>query len=106
MASVVKTAWLTAAVERVTGDPGRNVKEGRRYRVTVTSSDGHRCGVSVQVDTHPADARPYAVNQIADRWHVARDEILDVLEKWTPDQLIAHLEQFTKKDPMPPNFRF
>ncbi len=80
---MLRTAWLSSAVARVTGDPGRTVNEGKRYRVVVQSRDGHKCGVSVQVDTHPKEARPYALNQIADRWHVDRDQVMSVLETWS-----------------------
>jgi hypothetical protein len=105
VAPVVKTAWLAAAVARLTGDAGRGASEGKRYRVVITTADGHRHGVSVQVDTHPNDTRPYALNQVADTWHVPRSDILSILEKWTPDQLVAHLSTFQKADLMPPNFR-
>lgn len=105
MAPVVKTAWLAAAVARITGDPGRSSSEGQRYRVAITTSDGHKHGLSVQVDTHPTDARPYAVNQIADAFQVDRKEIIDVLSTWTPERLIEHLSSFPKNDLMPPNLR-
>jgi hypothetical protein len=59
----------------------------------------------VQVDTHPKEARPYALNQIADRWHVDRDQVMSVLETWSPEQLIEHLSAFEKKQLMPPTSR-
>lgn len=105
MAPVIKTAWLAAAVARVTGDSGRGASEGKRYRLAITTADGHKHGVSVQVDTHPADARPYALNQIADAFKVDRKSVVSVLQDWTPEQLKAHLEQFNKADLMPPTYR-
>jgi hypothetical protein len=105
MAPVVKTAWLAASVARLTGDPGRGASEGKRYRLPITTANGHKHAVSVQVDTHPTDARPYALNQIADAFKVDRPDILSVLNDWTPEQLKAHLEQFQKADLMPPTYR-
>jgi hypothetical protein len=70
--------------------------------VTITSCDGHKCGVGVQINTHPVDARPYQLNEIADRWCIARDDILNVLTSWTPQQLVEHLSSKTKADLMPP----
>lgn len=105
MAPVLRTAWLSSAVARVTGDSGRKVNEGKRYRIEVLSADGHRCGVSVQVDTHRKEALPYAMNQIADRWHIQRTELRSVLESWSSEQLVEHLSRFTKQQLMPPNSR-
>lgn len=61
--------------------------------------------MSVQVDTHPTDSRPYAVNQIADAFKIDRKDIMTVLNDWTPEQLKAHLEKFNKADLMPANHR-
>lgn len=105
MVPVVKTAWLATAVARITGDPGRHANEGKRYRIRITTADGHDHAVSVQVDTHPTDTRPYALNQIADAFKVPRPDILTVLKDWTPEQLKVHLEQFAKADLMPPHYR-
>jgi hypothetical protein len=105
VATVVKTAWLASAVARITGDPGRTASEGQRHRLPITTADGRKHAVSVQVDTHPTDARPYALNQIADAFKVDRKDIVTVLTEWTPDQLKAHLEQFKKEDLMPPRYR-
>lgn len=102
MAHVVKTAWLTSAVTRLTGDSGKPCNEGSRHRVVLGSSDGHRCGVSVQINTHSRDAPAYQVNEIADRWCIDRDEIGEVLTNWTRDQLVAHLATKTKAELMPP----
>jgi hypothetical protein len=69
------------------------------------TADGHKHAVSVQVDTHPTDARPYAVNQVADAFKIDRDQIIDVLRNWPPGRLKAHLEQFNKADLLPPTYR-
>lgn len=105
MAAVVKTAWIASAVARLTGDQGRTVTHGKRYRLLITTADGARHAVTVQVDTHPTDARPYVLNDIADRFKVERDAILTVLSEWTNEQLKAHLEKFPKADLMPPQCR-
>ena len=69
------------------------------------SADGHDCGVSVQVDDHPREVRPYALGQIARVWHVSRKDLAHIFENWTPERLIEHLGQFTKADLMPPRAR-
>lgn len=65
------------------------------------SADGKPCGVTVQIDDHPRDARPYAVNEIADCWNVDRGEIVEVLERGTRKQLLHHLGSHTKEELMP-----
>jgi hypothetical protein len=105
MAAPLPTAAVVSAVARVTGDPGRDVKHGKRFRIEVTSSDGHKMGVSVQVDDHPAETRPYVLNQIADTWNVSRDEIRDVLDSWGSEELREHLQKFPKAELMPPHLR-
>jgi hypothetical protein len=97
----IKTSWLTKRVARLTGDKGTKVNEGTRYRVEVTSVDGHVCGVSVQINTHAPEVRPYQMKEIAERWHVDRADLDDVLENWTPEQLRERLEAQTKKALMP-----
>lgn len=75
------------------------------FRVEVISSDGEKCGVPVQVDDHPGDARPYAINQIADSLLIRRGEIHDVLDRGTRAELRDHLSQYTKEDLKPIRFR-
>jgi len=103
--AVRSTKQLIAAVSRLTGDPGTSVRHGKIFRVVVRSRDGVRCGVPVQVDDHPGEPRPYALNQIADGLLVPRAEIQTVLETWTREQLVRHLEQFTQKELKPPRLR-
>lgn len=50
----------------------------------------------VQVDDHPTETRPYAINQVADSWVVDRKEILDVLDRGTANELLKHLGSYTK----------
>ncbi|MDQ3725565.1 MAG: hypothetical protein M3335_06720 [Actinomycetota bacterium] len=75
------------------------------FRVEVISSDGHKCGVPVQVDDHPAQARPYALNAIADSLLIDRKEIRRVLEEGTEEQLRAHLGKYTKAQLKPAHLR-
>lgn len=87
MASPISTTRLAAAVARLTGDPGRKCSEGKRYRLALTTADGHKHAISIQVDTHPKETRPYVLNQIADAFKVDRSEIQVVLHDWTPERL-------------------
>lgn len=75
------------------------------FRVEVTSSDGHKCGVPIQVDNHPAQQRPYALNAIADSLLIERDEIHRVLAEGTEDELRAHLSRYTKSQLKPLHLR-
>jgi hypothetical protein len=88
---------LRAAVARLIGE-SRKATHGELFRVEVTSSDGQRHAVTVQVDTHPKVPSAAAMNDLADRLRIARDSIDDVLTDWTPDQLAAHLASLTKAE--------
>jgi hypothetical protein len=105
VAPVVKTRWLLSAVARLTGVKGTSVNEGQRFRVVVTTSDGHKHAINLQVDDHPKETRPYQLNQLADTLCLDRKDIITVLEDWTPDQLQAHLGQQTKDALTPPRHR-
>lgn len=75
------------------------------FRIEVQSSDGHACGVPIQVDSHPTELRPYALNQIADSLLIDRDEIHEVLIRATEAELRAHLERYTKAQLKPLHIR-
>lgn len=75
------------------------------FRVVVTSSDGHECGVSVQVDNHPDQARPYVLNAIADSLLIDRKEIRRVLAEGTAEELRTHLRQYTQNQLKPLHMR-
>lgn len=75
------------------------------FRVEVTSSDGHRCGVPVQVDDHPTQVRPYALNAIADSLLIDREEIHRVLADGSLGELRAHLGKYTKAQLKPLHLR-
>jgi hypothetical protein len=75
------------------------------FRVEVVSSDGHKCGVPVQVDSHPAQTRPYVLNAVADSLLINRDEIRRVLKEGTQAQLRAHLARYTKAQLKPLHLR-
>jgi hypothetical protein len=75
------------------------------FRVEVVSADGHSCGVPVQLDSHPAQVRPYVLNQIADSLLVDRQEIRRVLAEATATQLLAHLSKYMKDQLKPLHVR-
>lgn len=75
------------------------------FRVQVVSSDGHNCGVPIQVDDHPAQTRPYAINAIADSLLIDRAEIHKVLAEGTSEELHAHLARYTKAQLKPLHLR-
>jgi len=75
------------------------------FRVQITSSDGHKCGVPVQVDNHPGQARPYALNAIADSLLIDRKEIHRVLDEGTAEELRTHLSKYTKEQLKPQHLR-
>lgn len=99
------TSICLASVSRLTGDKGKEVRHGMMFRVEVTSSDGHKCGVPIQVDSHPDQVRPYAINAIADSLLVDRQEIHEVLASGTSEQLRAHLARYTKEQLKPLHLR-
>jgi hypothetical protein len=81
------------------------VRHGVLFHVRVTATDGRKAAVTVQVDDHPREVRPYVLNDVADRLRVDRAEVLDVLANWTPERLLAHLECFSSDELKPPSFR-
>jgi hypothetical protein len=60
--------------------------------VTVLSSDGKKCSVVIRCSAKKVYKN--TLNQIADELRVMRDEIEDVLESWTQQELVGHLSQF------------
>lgn len=59
----------------------------------------------MQVDNHPGQLRPYALNAIADSLLIDRKEIYRVLAEGTEDQLRAHLSKYTKDELKPLHLR-
>ncbi len=105
MAPNLKSAFLDAAVARLTGDKGKTVNEGTRYRIRIRTADGHDHAVHAQVDTHTRDAKSYQLPQIARAFRMSPEELLERFRSWGPDDLRAHLEQFDKADLLPRNYR-
>jgi hypothetical protein len=68
------------------------------FRVVATSSDGQQVAVTVQVDTHRKVPSVAALNDLADRIRVPRENIDDVLKDWTPERLAAHLAALPKAE--------
>lgn len=61
----------------------------------MTSHDDQRCALTVQVDTHRKVPSKAAINDVADRLRVPRDQIDEVLEDWTARQLVEYLSGLT-----------
>lgn len=75
------------------------------FRVSVDSSDGKTCAVTLQLSDHRPTASAAILNDIADRLRVSRDDIEDVLTNWSAEDLRRHLEQFTADQLRPPAHR-
>jgi hypothetical protein len=71
------------------------------FRVEITSADGHKCGIPIQVDDHPSETRPYVLKAIADALLIDSDEIRAVLKDGTEEQLRAHLSQYSQDELKP-----
>jgi hypothetical protein len=73
----------------------------------VTSSDGKRCAVPVQVSSHRQKGRVTrsVLNNIAACLLIDRDKLVDALDTWTHDELRAHLESHTAEELKPPHVR-
>lgn len=85
---------LIAALARLSGEQvGRRGNHVRLFRITVTSSDGKKC--SVILKAHPAKFYPSNLSTVADELRVARDQVGEVLDDWSHDQLVDHLGQFS-----------
>lgn len=61
-------------------------------RLQVRSSDGQLCGIHVRVSLKTFYKN--SLNQVADMFRVEVDQVEDVLDNWTADQLRVHLQQF------------
>jgi hypothetical protein len=76
------------------------------FRVEVTTVDGEETAVTIQVNDHRADASKATLSDIKRRFRLeSREQVLEVLESWTPEQLREHLGQFTKNELKPPAYR-
>lgn len=96
---------LCAALERLTGDPGRYTRHKKLYRLAVTSADGRPSAVMVAVTRHRT--RPASANlaEIAESLRIERDHLDVVLNEWSHTQLVAHLERFTADQLLPFHIR-
>lgn len=65
------------------------------FRVAVMSSDGRKVAVTVQVDTHRKVPSAAAMNDLADRLRVPRQQVDEVLAGWSPERLRKHLSGLT-----------
>lgn len=101
-AAAQSTRRLLSAIARLTGDPGRNARHGSLFRIEVESSDGQQSAVTVQVNDHRDRPSKAALNDIAARFRLDRENLDEVLDSWSKDQLAEHLGQFTAKELKPP----
>jgi hypothetical protein len=73
------------------------VTHGELFRLVVTSRDAQRCAVTVQVDTHRKVPSKAAINDVADRLRVPRQQIDHVLKDWSAAQLAEYLSSLTRE---------
>ena len=73
----------------------------------MTSSDGKRCGVPFMVSSHRPKGRVLnsVMNSVADALLIDRKDIDEVLETWSHEQLVAHLEKHTQEQLKPRSMR-
>lgn len=101
----ISTKQLLRALSRLTGDPGKHRNENWAYRIKVRSSDGVECAVTLSANGHRREPSLAALNDIADRIHIDRKRILNVLADWREADLRRHLGTFTEAQLKPPTFR-
>jgi hypothetical protein len=73
--------------------------------VVVRSRDGVDVAIRLPVGLHRSELAKAALNDLADRLRVDRSEIAVVLRDWSHDQLITHLQQFTRDELREPAMR-
>lgn len=86
------TESLASALARLTGSPPRPGRHVDIYRITVLSSDGKKCSVNIRCSAKKVYKS--TLNQLADELRILHDEIENVLENWTHQQVVGHLSQF------------
>lgn len=105
MVPPVLTTDLLAAAARLIDPKPREVRHGRLFRVRVTSSDGWPTAVTIHIDERRAEARPYALADLARGLRVHPEDVLSVLGEWTRADLVAHLARFTHEELRAPAYR-
>jgi hypothetical protein len=97
---------LQTSLARLAGTDARKASETRIFKITVTSSDGKKCSVNVRIS--PKKVYPTTLKQLARELRVEFDQLDDVLDNWTHEQLVAHLSQFPSEvlDSLPAEERF
>jgi hypothetical protein len=82
------------------------VKHGQLFKIRVTSVDGEQATVTWQIDDHRAETLDYVLQNVARDLRLAdADAALDALTNWSKQDLVTHLQQFTKESLMPPSMR-
>ena len=106
MGSAAPRSKDLAKKSQALADRCRSTGDGWIYAISVASSDGHDVTVTWQLDTHLKECRRYVLREISHQFRVASpEEALEVLTTWTKDELIAHLEKFTREELRPPSMR-
>lgn len=93
---------LARDIGRLTGVTPRRVSDGLRFRVRCETADGEAHTVSLQIDTHVKQTRPYVLRQLSAALRLTDGELLRALDDWGPDDLAVHLKKFTKQQLSPP----
>jgi len=101
MAPTNDTAQLLAAVERLTGDTGTYGTHNVRFRIDITGSDGKPQSVVVAVTHNRRQPAKGNLNDIADGLRIPRSDLEHMLTKWSHDDLVKHLQQFTSTQLLP-----
>jgi hypothetical protein len=96
---------LARSLARLTASE-RKARETRIFRVTVISADGKKCSVNIRVN--PKKVYPTTLKQLAQELRIELDQLDEVLDKWSADDLTAHLSQFPADvlDSLPQEERF
>lgn len=96
---------LQTSLARLTTD-ARKARETRIFRITVTALDGKKCSVNFRVS--PKKVYPTTLKQLARELRVPLEQLDDVLDDWTHEQLVAYLSQFPSEvlDSLPQEERF
>jgi hypothetical protein len=93
---------LKRALERLTSDRGDYRRECIFYRVdNIRTTDGHEMSVTTHCTHHRSRPAKANLRDIAEAWRINLDDLPDVLENWSADDLRVHLERHTRDQLLP-----